>query len=81
VKIGGQTNCGIPSMRDHAKAMILGHPRDSPHFADPTNFGDVWLHDIKRTLTNPRLESLTPSQDLASGNRYTCGLTKKDKVL
>src|SRR5207302_5566133 len=67
LQVGGETQGGIPSVRNEAYAALLRHPCDPALFADAAYLGNVGLHDIEGPLLEPGRERLSSRQDLSAG--------------
>ena len=53
MQIGGQTNRGIPTVRNESRAVLLRHPADAPLLGDAADFRYVRLHDVERAGLQP----------------------------
>ena len=73
LKVGGQTDGGIPAVGDETYAVLLRHPGDATLFADAADFGDVGLDDVEgarlpATAGRPGGASALRLRRWASGN-------------
>src|SRR5579863_9926951 len=81
VKVGGETEGGVPAVGDEADAVVFGHPGDAALLGDAADFGDVGLDDVEGPGANPRLEGLAAGEDFAAGDGDGRGLAEEDVVL
>ena len=81
LQIGGESDGGVPAVRDEAHAVLLRHPGDAALFADAADLGHIGLDDVERARLEPGLERLPAREHLAAGDRHGRMLAQLHVVL
>jgi len=78
MQISSQSQRRVPSVWNEANAIVLGHPSNLALFADPADFGHIWLHDIESARFNPWLEGLPTRKYLTTRDRQWGGAAQRN---